>query len=71
MEIRCPDLQFRALFFALGSSWKDVINIYGKHYYPENYHKCRFSYKLLKKLLNECGINKKNTRRIQRNTIYP
>ena len=55
-ELRCPDLQARALLFFLKPSWQNVRNIYGGQDYLENYHKCGFSYGLLKELLEEVGL---------------
>ena len=51
IEIRCPDLRTRALLFFLNSTWYNVKNIYGEQDFPENTHKCGFSYGLLKGLL--------------------
>jgi hypothetical protein len=42
----------------LKPSWKNVRNIYGGQDNEGNYHKCGFSFKLLKELLEECGIVK-------------
>jgi predicted SAM-dependent methyltransferase len=58
LEIRCPDLRARALLFFLNPSWQNVRNIYGAQDYAGNYHKCGFSYGLLKDLLESCGIHK-------------
>jgi predicted SAM-dependent methyltransferase len=58
LEIRCPDLRARALLFFLNPSWLNVTNIYGGQDYAGNYHKCGFSYGLLKGLLKSCGIIK-------------
>jgi predicted SAM-dependent methyltransferase len=58
LEIRCPDLRARAFLFFLNPSWRDVINIYGRQDYAGNYHKCGFSYSLLKNLLESLGIKK-------------
>jgi predicted SAM-dependent methyltransferase len=58
LEIRCPDLRARAFLFFLNPSWQNVINIYGGQDYTGNYHKCGFSYNLLKDLLESCGIIK-------------
>jgi predicted SAM-dependent methyltransferase len=58
LEIRCPDLRARALLFFLNPSWQNVINIYGGQDCAGNYHKCGFSYGLLKDLLKSCGIVK-------------
>jgi len=58
LEIRCPDLRARALLFFLNPSWQNVRNIYGAQDYVGNYHKCGFSFGLLKHLLESCGINK-------------
>lgn len=56
LEIRCPDLRVRALLFFLNPSWQNVRNIYGAQNHACNYHKCGFSYGLLKDLLESCGI---------------
>ncbi len=58
VEIECPDLRARAFLFFLLPSWKNVKNIYGEQDYEGNYHKCGFSYELLKSLLESCGIKK-------------
>jgi len=58
LEIRCPDLRARAFLFFLNPIMQNVINIYGKQDYVGNYHKCGFSYGLLKDLLGSCGIIK-------------
>jgi predicted SAM-dependent methyltransferase len=50
IEIRCPDLRARALFFSLHPSKRDIINIYGGQDYPENLHRCGFSYVTLRTL---------------------
>jgi predicted SAM-dependent methyltransferase len=55
-ELRCPDLQARALLYCLRPNWQNVINIYGEQDYPENTHKCGFSYGLLKQSLEEASI---------------
>lgn len=57
-ELRCPYLRARALLFALRPSWEDLRNIYGDQDYPENYHKCGFSYKLIKEVVMGLGIIK-------------
>jgi predicted SAM-dependent methyltransferase len=57
-EIRCPDFRARALLFFINPSWNNVINVYGEQDYIENYHKCCFSYKLLRQILISLGINK-------------
>ena len=57
-EIRCPDFRMRTLFFALRPNWDDIKNIYGEQDYDANYHKCGFSYDLMKKILNKVGIIK-------------
>ncbi|CAD6490832.1 MAG: Methyltransferase domain protein [Candidatus Argoarchaeum ethanivorans] len=67
-ELRCPDLRARALLFFMRPSWKNVKNIYGGQDFPENYHKCGFSYKMLKELLEQVGI--KRVRRILRRRGY-
>lgn len=61
-EIRCPDLRARSFLFFINPSWKNVENVYGGQDYAGNYHKCGFSYELLKALLESCGIE--NIRRI-------
>lgn len=58
IDICCPWLRVRALLFFLFPTWENVINIYGGQEYEGNYHKCGFSFKLLKELLDECGIIK-------------
>lgn len=62
IEIRCPDLRVRALLFFLSPSWQNVKNIYGEQDYVENQHRCGFSFRLLKHLLESCGI--RNVKRI-------
>ena len=56
IEIRCPDLRARAFLLFLNPTWQNVRNIYGGQGYVGNYHKCGFSYRLLKSLLESCGI---------------
>jgi len=56
IEIRCPDLRARAFLFFLNPTWQNVKNIYGGQDYAGDYHKCGFSYGLLKRLLESCGI---------------
>lgn len=56
MEIRCPDLRARALLFFLNPSWENVRNIYGGQDHVGNYHRCGFSYGLLKDLLGSIGM---------------
>lgn len=58
IEIRCPWLRVRALIFFLRPTWKNVRNIYGGQEHTGNFHKCGFSFKLLKEVLDECGIIK-------------
>lgn len=58
LEIKCPDLRARALLFFLNPNWKNVKDIYGGQDYEGNYHKCGFSYELLKSLLKSCGITR-------------
>lgn len=58
LEIKCPDLRARAFLFFLIPNWKNVVNVYGGQDYEGNYHKCGFSYELLKALLESCGIRK-------------
>jgi predicted SAM-dependent methyltransferase len=57
IEIRCPDLRARALFFFLNPSWQNTRNIYGEQDYPENQHKSGFAFKSLKLLLEQCEIS--------------
>jgi len=56
IEIRCPDLRARALLFFLNPTWSNVEKIYGAQDYPENTHRCGFSFGLLKDLLESVGI---------------
>lgn len=56
IEIRCPDLRARALLFFLSPSWNNVKNIYGAQGDLGNYHKCGFSFQILKALLEAYGI---------------
>ncbi len=58
LDIACPDLRARAFLFFLNPGWKNIENIYGGQDYEGNYHKCGFSYELLKGLLTSCGIKK-------------
>lgn len=58
LDIACPDLRARAFLFFLNPSWKNIENVYGGQDYEGNYHKCGFSYELLKSLLESCGIRK-------------
>lgn len=62
IEIRCPDLRARAFLFFLNPTWDNIRNIYGGQDYVEDYHKCGFSFGLLKSLLESCGIG--NVKRI-------
>lgn len=62
IEISCPDFRARAFLFFLNPTWQNVKNIYGGQNYEGNYHKCGFSYGLLKSLLESCGI--RNVKRI-------
>ncbi len=56
LEIECPDLRARAFLFFLNPTLENVVNVYGGQEYLGNYHKCGFSYELLKALLESCGI---------------
>ena len=58
IEIRCPWLRIRALLFFLNPTWGNIINIYGGQDHEGNFHKCGFSFGLLKNLLEECDIHK-------------
>ncbi|MGD0451271.1 MAG: methyltransferase domain-containing protein [Candidatus Bathyarchaeia archaeon] len=62
IEIECPDLRARAFLFFLNPSWKNIEDIYGSQDYETNFHKCGFSYEILKDLLKSCGV--KSVRRI-------
>ena len=62
LEIECPDLRARALLFFLSPNWKNVQDVYGGQDYEGNYHKCGFSFELLKRLLESCGV--RNVRRV-------
>jgi predicted SAM-dependent methyltransferase len=57
-ELECPDLRARAFLFFLAPNWKNIENVYGEQNYIGNYHKCGFSYELLKGLLESCGLKK-------------
>jgi len=57
-EIRCPDLRARAFLFFIKPSWQDVKNIYGTQDFLGNTHKCGFSFGLLKKIIEQCGVKK-------------
>ncbi len=56
IEISCPDLRIRSLLFFLNPTWGNIKNIYGGQDYDSNYHKCGFSYGILKNFLKACGI---------------
>jgi predicted SAM-dependent methyltransferase len=58
IELRCPDLRIRTLLFFLHPCWQHIKYIYGRQDYPENTHRCGFSYNILKSLLISVGINK-------------
>ena len=58
LEIECPDLRARAFLFFLNPSWKNVEDVYGGQDYAGNYHKCGFSFELMRNLLESCGIKK-------------
>jgi len=62
IEILCPDLRARAFLFFLNPTWENVRNIYGGQDYMGNFHRCGFSFGLLKRLLESCGI--RNVKRI-------
>jgi len=62
IEIECPDLRARAFLFFLNPNWQNVKNIYGGQDYTGNYHRCGFSFGLLKRLLESCGV--RNVKRI-------
>lgn len=64
MEIRCPDLRIRCFLFFLHPSWESVINIFGEQNHEGNYHRCGFSFNLLKELLQRNGIS--NVKRIRK-----
>ncbi len=44
------------MLFALRPTWKDIVNIYGEQDDEFNFHKSGFSYGLLKRLLQDLGI---------------
>ena len=56
VEILCPNLRARAFLFVLSPTWQNVENIYGGQDYLDNYHKCGFSFDLLKSILESNGI---------------
>ena len=58
IEIRCPWLRVRALIFFLRPTWENVRNIYGGQEHEGDFHKCGFSFTLLKGLLENCEIIK-------------
>jgi predicted SAM-dependent methyltransferase len=62
IEICCPDLRARSFLFFLFPTWNNIVNIYGGQDYEGNYHKCGFSYGLLRKML--LSYNIKNIKRI-------
>jgi len=62
VEIRCPDLRARTFLFFLNPTWQNVKNVYGEQDFTGNYHKCGFSFRLLKHLLESCGI--RNVKRV-------
>jgi len=62
IEISCPDLRARAFLFFLNPTWRNVKNVYGGQDYKGNYHKCGFSFGLLKHLLESCGV--RNVKRV-------
>jgi SAM-dependent methyltransferase len=62
MELRCPDLRARALLFFLNPTWRNIENIYGEQDFEGNFHKCGFSYGLMKSLLESLGL--KRVRRV-------
>lgn len=57
-EIRCPDLRMRALLTFISPSRPNISNIYGEQNYEANYHKCGFSYGLLKELMLMSGLSR-------------
>ncbi len=56
IEIRCLWLRIRAFLFFLKPSWQNMTHIYGGQDHEGNFHRCGFSFGLLKGLLQECGI---------------
>ena len=62
LEIKCPDLRIRAVFYALDPSWKNIQNIYGEQDYVGNQHLCGFCFGSLKSLLEANGIS--NVKRV-------
>lgn len=62
IEILCPDLRARAFLFFLNPTWQNVKNVYGGQSYAGDYHRCGFSFGLLKHLLESCDI--KDVKRI-------
>ena len=56
IEIRVPWLRMICLRFIIRPNWGDIRLIYGGQEYPEDFHKCGFSFKLLKEILEECGF---------------
>jgi predicted SAM-dependent methyltransferase len=58
VEIRCPDLRLRSLLLFLKPTWANIKNVYGEQDYSGNFHKCGFSYELLKSMLESLGVKK-------------
>jgi predicted SAM-dependent methyltransferase len=56
VEVRCPWLRFRALFYAVDPSPDNVRNIYGRQDHEGNYHKNGFSLGTLRRLLERNGL---------------
>jgi SAM-dependent methyltransferase len=57
IEIIVPWLRIRALIFVLRPTRKEIINIYGGQDYIYNYHKCGFSFGIIKYKLLSVGFN--------------
>ena len=58
IEIRCPWLRMRAFLFFLNPTRENIQHIYGGQVHERSYHKCGFSFGLLKDLLRSAGIVK-------------
>ena len=57
IEIIVPWLRIRALIFVLRPTRKEIINIYGGQDYIYNYHKCGFSFGIIKRKLLTAGFD--------------
>ena len=56
MEVVCPWLRVSALYFFLQPNYEHLMHIYGGQDNEMNYHKCGFTFRQLKELLEQSGI---------------